>query len=118
MGDLEKLDAEGMEPTLEEVNAACSDIDASFKDYEQKNHCVLRSINLLQQNIRSVEKGPYADLKTKFVEYSESLREGDKNVKDMNMKKRQISQSIRGKETERRQAKERKEQEEKASALS
>jgi len=116
--DLENMDAEGMEPTLEEVNTACQDIDAAFKDYESKNHAVLRSINSMQQNIRSVEKGAYSDLKAKFLEYSESLREGDKGVKDMNTKRRQVSQSIRSKEAERRQAKERKEQEEKAAALS
>lgn len=114
---LQKHDEEGMEPTHEEVNLACKEADDAFKEYENKHHAVLRSINLMQQNLRTVETGPYVEVKKTFAEFSEQLREQDKEVKELMQKKRIVSQSVRNKENERRLAKEKKEQEDKANAL-
>jgi len=114
---LEKQDEEGQEPTNEEVSTTCKEADEAFKEYETKYHAVQRNINLMHQNLRQVETGPYAEVKKTYGEFGEQLREQDKEVKELMQKKRTVSQSVRNKENERRLAKEKKEQEDQANAL-
>jgi len=117
MAIMEAADEEGKEPTLEEITEIITNSDAALAAHKELSSKAKDAVNRMSQNLKTVESGPYAALKEALSKVAETLTEQNNVIKEINDKRRVVQKSVLFKETARRMAREKAEQDALAKTL-